>query len=251
MRKGSLLINQQGADRKLHALTSLFTLLVVLLTATIPAAAQIEAGIQLSYGRTTYDQILGVKDAVRASQFMNNVWARYDWEDLRFTGVYQGTFGLGTSDIGRHLGQVAANYRFLEEGPMQVYAGLGYHFITNRFKAGLGNQPTSFNLTGHGFAGQVLVDIELNSKLHTTAAVTAAPWVSWSFSDGKTTSKAGSRASFNAKLDVTYSFSDTLSVQVGLVGGSYSVPEFKHEGKTLGVTHGTFAGISAGVTQRF
>ena len=191
MRKGSLLINQQGADRKLHALTSLFTLLVVLLTATIPAAAQIEAGIQLSYGRTTYDQILGVKDAVRASQLMNNVWARYDWEDLRFTGVYQGTFGLGTSDIGRHLGQVAANYRFLEEGPMQVYAGLGYHFITNRFKAGLGNQPTSFNLTGHGFAGA-------RSGRHRAQLQTAhdrcrdGALDSWSFSDGKTTSKTGS-----------------------------------------------------------
>lgn len=231
---------------------TLITLSLLLLAALAPAAAaQLAAGVQLSYGWTTYTEVLGSKEGAKASGLLNSVWAVYDYEDLRFTGAYQGTFGLGNQGLSRHLGQVAANYRVLAEGPMQVYAGLGYHFLTASFDAKLGGQPKDFSFAGHGFAGQVAVDIELTPELHTSAIITASPWVNWSYRTSGNSTKVDSRSSFSAKLDLVYDFSDQLSVQLGLVGGSHNMPGFTYEGEKLGGTRGSYSAISLGVTQRF
>lgn len=238
--------------RKLFMLFSVFLTVLALLSLPQGAAAQLAAGVQLSYGWTNFSSILSNDEGAESSGVLNGVWAHYDHDDLRFTGAYQGTFGFGNDAIRRHLGQIAASYRVLEEGPMQVFAGLGYHFITTNFKGSLGNQPKDFSLSGHGFAGQVNVDIELTPQLRASAVLTASPWVKWSFNLDKDAT-IDTRSSFNAKLDLTYQLSDQLSVQVGLLGGGYRVPKFTSSSgdETLGTTKGSFSALSVGVTQRF
>jgi hypothetical protein len=101
-------------------------------------------------------------------------------------------------------------------------------------------------------SGQVVLDIELAPKVRSSAVLTATPWVNWSYTSAKkTTADILASTSFNARLDVTYDFSEELSIQVGLVGGSFKVPGFKHEGLEFGPTREAFTGISAGITQRF
>ncbi|WP_461366077.1 hypothetical protein [Candidatus Darwinibacter acetoxidans] len=236
--------------RRGFSLISLAIVLICLVSATPTASAQLLAGVQLSYGRANFEEVLG-EEGAKTSQLLNTVWAHYDYEDLRFTGIYQGSLGLGGTSIGRHLGQVAANYRVLEEGPMQIYAGLGYHFTSTRFAKEMGGQENPFTLTGHGFAGQVVIDIEITEELRTSTTLTASPWVNWSFSSAGTTRSIDASGSFNAKLDLVYDYSDQLSVQIGLLGGSYKVLGFTHNDNELGETRGVFAGFSAGITQRF
>ncbi|MFY9522193.1 MAG: hypothetical protein WBI73_10380 [Limnochordia bacterium] len=237
--------------RRGFILITLSVLLICLLAGTQSAAAQLLAGVQLSYGWANYADILG-KPSARASQLLTSVWGQYDHEDLRFTGSYLGSLSLGGKSVSQNLGQLAANYRLLEEGPMQIYVGLGYHLLSTRFDGELGGQSGDFTLTGHGFAGQVVLDIELAPKVRSSAVLTATPWVNWSYTSAKkTTADILASTSFNARLDVTYDFSEELSIQVGLVGGSFKVPGFKHEGLEFGPTREAFTGISAGITQRF
>lgn len=229
--------------RQRFTVTLSMLLIICLLSAAQAAAADLQAGVQLSYGSTNFSKLLGT-DTLKAAQLLSNVWARYDHEDLRFTGLYQGSTGLGSKAMGRHLGQVAANYRFLKEGPMQIYGGIGYHFLSTSVH----DQNRSFSLTGHGFAGQVVVDIELAPQFSATAALTTSPWVKWSYSSGgQQDNDIATRSSFNAKIDFVYDSSEQLSVQVGLLGGTFRVPSFSDKGET----QASFTAINAGITQRF
>lgn len=238
--------------RKGYLLSALTLLLIALVTLTQAAEAQLKAGVQLGFGNASYSQILKNNAGAKSAQLVNSVGVQYDHEDLRFTVFYQGTLPLGSKSISRHGGQASANFRVFEEGPMQVYAGLGYHLAYLNFQGSLGQLDKPFSFTGHGFAGQVLVDIELSPGLRTSAIVSISPWMKWAFrNDKESTSKIDSRAAFSAKLDFVYDFSEQMSLQVGIAGGGHKVPAFEFGGETLGETKGSFSTISVGVTQRF
>ena len=68
--------------RRGFILITLSVLLICLLAGTQSAAAQLLAGVQLSYGWANYADILG-KGSARASQLLTSVWGQYDHEDLR------------------------------------------------------------------------------------------------------------------------------------------------------------------------
>lgn len=127
--------------RRGFILITVSVLLICLLAGTQSAAAQLLAGVQLSYGWANYADILG-KGSARASQLLTSVWGQYDHEDLRFTGSYLGSLSLGGKSVSQNLGQLAANYRLLEEGPMQIYVGLGYHLLSTRFDGELGGMAS-------------------------------------------------------------------------------------------------------------
>lgn len=223
----------------------LTVLLVLWAAAALPASAQLLAGAQLGYGKVNLKEILGDKKGLQTNQWSTTAWAQYDHEDLRFTGMYQGSTAFSKSQVNQHLAQAAANYRFLEEGPMQIYGGLGYQFLSTSLPHP--TQDGQFSFTGHGFVAQVIVDLEVLPELRSIISVTTNPWMSWTYGKGGST-QALERASttFSAKFDLFYDLNEELGVQVGLSAGSYKVPEFAG-----GETRGTYSALNVGVTHRF
>lgn len=229
-----------------------FTSLVLLVICTLlilpsTASAELLAGVQVGYGFTSYSKALGTK-LDQNSEWTSGVWAKYRHEDLLFTGLYQGGLGLKGVNMGRHLAQIGANYRFLKEDLLQVYGGLGYQMTSTRFETPKveGGKPST--LTGHGFAGQVVVDIAINEKIRTMATITGNPWLKWAFNQGgNTTSNIDSGSSFTYMLDILYDFSADFGLHLGLSGGSLRVPSFAGKGETKG----SYSGINLGVTRRF
>lgn len=223
-----------------------FTLLLLLWGAmTVPASAQLLAGAQLGYGKVNLKEILGDQKGLQTNQWSTTAWAHYDHEDLRFTGLYQGSTAFSQSQANQHLAQAAANFRFMEEGPMQIYGGLGYQFLSTSLPHP--TQEGKFSFTGHGFVGQVILDLEILPELRSIISVTTNPWMTWTYGKGGSTQSVGrSSTTFNAKLDLFYDLNEELGVQVGLSAGSYKVPEFAG-----GETRGAYSALNVGVTHRF
>ena len=215
------------------------------------ASAELLAGVQAGYGSTNYGKILGL-NGLKGTEWLANIWVDYQHEDLLFNGSYQGALGLRDTDIGRHLAQVGANYRFFEDGPLQVYGGLGYHLISTRFEVPGYVDGDKFTLTGHGFSGQAVVDIEISPEFRTSATLALTPWVNWSFSHkGVTDSNIDSHSSFTAKLDLFYDFSEEFGLHLGISGGNYKVPEFSTKDGKQGETQATYSAINLGITRSF
>lgn len=225
-----------------------FTVLV-LFTLIMPhtASAQLLAGAQVGYGSTDYQKVLG-KEVPTNTEWSSTIWAKYHHNDLLFTGLYQGALGLKDSKENRNLVQVGAKYRVLQEEMMNVYGGLGYQFINNRFENPNIESGKRSTLNGNGFIGQVLVEFDISEQLQATASFTANPWLQWAFGQsGITDSNIKSGSSFVFQLDILYELNSDLGLYLGLLGGSYRVPEFA----TKGATQANYKNINLGVTHRF
>lgn len=215
------------------------------------ASAQLQAGVSLGYGRTSYSQILGEKN-VQNTEWSSGVWANYGHEDLLFTGMYQSSLGLQGFNANRHLAHVGASYLFLEEDALQVYGGLGYHLVSTRFATPEVDNGERNTLTGHGFAGQVIVSIAINEEIQTAATVIASPWANWSHNVANNTRHdVGSGSSFVYKLEVIYDFSTDFGAQLSVLGNVYSMPAFSHNGETIGETRSSSSSLNLGVTRHF
>lgn len=223
-----------------------------LVTTVDTASAQLLAGVNLGYGTTNFSELYG-DDGPTYTQWSAGVWADFRYDDLLFTGLYQSSLAIPNDvDIGRHLAQVGANYRFFEDGPLRVYGGLGYQLVSTRFKTEQVEEGDESRLLGHGFAGQVVVDIAITEDISTTATITGNPWMNWSHKqEGTTTESLQSGSSFTAKLDVVYDFSEEFGVHLGAIGGTYGVPEFKVDETKKGKTSSVYASVNLGVTHRF
>ena len=210
------------------------------------ASAELLAGVHLGYGRTTYSQVLGGK-GLKNSEWSAGIWANYHHEELLFTGLYHGSLGLEGAEISRHLAHVGANYRFLEQDALQVYGGLGYQLVSTRFQTPEIHSGDRNTLTGHGFAGQVVVDIGITEEVHTSAMVMASPWATWSHgTDTSTDHDIGSGSAFLYRLEVSYEFSTDFGAHLSLVGNNFSI-----QGDSSINTRSNSASINLGVTRRF
>ena len=211
------------------------------------ASAELTAGVNLGYGRTNYPQLLGEKN-ISNSEWSSGLWARYHHDDLLFTGLYQTSLGLQGFSGSRHLGHVGVSYRFLEEDVLTVYGGLGYQLVSNRFELPAVDNDRH-RLTGHGFAGQVVVDIALTEEFRTTAMIMANLWTKWGHTSGGTTdSNIDSGNAFIYKLELVYDFSEEFGAQFSVLGNTYSVPAFApYDGQTKSSS----TSINLGVTRRF
>jgi hypothetical protein len=209
------------------------------------------AGVHLGYGRTNYSQVLGDKN-VSSTEWSSGLWASYNHEDLLFTGVYQASLGLKEFDASRHLGHVGVSYRFLEEDMLTVYGGLGYQLVSARFETPQVDAGQRHSLTGHGFAGQVVVDIAITDEFRTTAMVAANPWTRWSHTFNKNTdSNIDSGNAFIYRLELNYDFSTEFGAHLSVLGNTYSVPAFSRNQETIGETKSSSASINLGVTRHF
>lgn len=230
--------------RKRFLLFGLPMLILASLLLLMPntASAELTAGVQVGYGNTSHSKVLG-EEGLKNTEWSSGLWANYDHEDLLFTGFYQGSLGLGVN-IGRHLAQVGANYRFFQEESLQVYGGLGYQFISTRFETGEINAGKPFTLTGHGFVGQLVVDIAISEQVHTRTTVIGNPWLRWSYNEGGVTnSNIDPGPSFAYKVDLAYKFSSDFDLHLALLGGSYKAAG--------GETRGSAASVNVGVIRRF
>jgi hypothetical protein len=215
------------------------------------ASAELTAGVQLGYGATTYSEILGDK-SLKATEWSDRLWVNLAKDDLLFTLLYQGAHSLKGQGVNRTVAQVGANYLFLNEAALQVYGGLGYQFLNARVENANVEDAQKSTFTGHGFVGQVVLAIPVSEQVRTTATITGNPWMKWSFNQGDVTDHNLKMApSFVYQLDLTYDFSEDLGAHLGLLGGSFKVPEFTFSGKAKGATKASFTGISLGVTHRF
>lgn len=212
-----------------------------------PAQAELVVGAQLGYGSMSYSKVLGFPSS-KTGEWSGLLSANFEYEDLLFTGLYQYARGAEESKNSRNLAQVSANYRFLEQDILRVYGGVGYQFLDNRLKHPDLEGGERVGLTGHGFAAQAVVGIQINEQLRTAAVITGNPWLEWSFStkdDIKLNVARG--ASFTYQLDLTYSFSQDLGLHLGLAGGNLKIPAFSDYGETKA----TYGGICLGVTKAF
>ncbi len=211
------------------------------------ASAELLAGVHLGYGRTNYSQVLG-DNKVSNTEWSSGVWANYRHEDLFFEGFYQGSLGIQDFKVSRHLGHVGVSYLFFEEDVLQVFGGLGYQLISTRFDTPQVDGGNTNTLTGHGFAGQVVVDIAISEEFRTTATVAGNPWAKWSRSSGNTTVASDeSGQAFIYKVELFYDFSDDFGAHLSLLGNNYRVPSFG----TVGATRSTSTSINLGVTRSF
>lgn len=230
--------------------------LVLVFTASlllpVMVSAEVSAGIQVGYGNQSYGSVLGSK-VEKNSEWTATLWGNIKHEDLLFTGLYQGGLGLKGVKINRNVAQVAANYRILDEDIFQIYGGLAYQYLNNSFENEQIEGKVPSSLTGHGFAGQVIVDFAITEEIQATANITGSPWNKWSFSQSGITDKnLPSGSIFSYKFDVVYEFDNRLGVQLGISGGSYSAPAFSNKSfPDKGKTSASYRGISLGVTQRF
>lgn len=228
-----------------HALP-IFILCWLLLIPQV-ASAELLAGAHLGYGRTTYSQVLGEK-SVQNTEWSSGIWANYSQADLLFTGLYQGSLGLQEFKASRHLAHAGASYLFLAEDALQVYGGLGYQLVSTRFETPQVDSGERNTLTGHGFAGQVVVNIALNDQFRTAATIIASPWANWSHNVTNNTRHAiGSGSSFVYKLELFYDFSSDFGAQLSLLGNNYRVDD---DGGTAD-TKSSSASINLGATLRF
>lgn len=217
-----------------------------LLGLTQPVSAELTARAQLGYGTASYEQVLG-SESIEATDWSGRFSVSFAYEDLLFTGLYQYSHSLQEKNISRNLGQIGANYLFLEQEILRVYGGLGYQYLYNRFDhpSVEGGVPTS--LSGRGFVGQAVVQIAIDDSIHTTATVTGSPWLKWTFHQDLTTDSIDPGPSFTYQLDLSYDFSDDLGLQLGLLGGTFKVPAFDEKG----ATKAGYTGIHLGVTKQF
>jgi hypothetical protein len=233
----------------LHALPIL--ILCCLLLVPHAASAELLAGVHLGYGRTNYSQVLGHKN-ITNSEWSSGLWASYDQEDLLFTGVYQASLGLQDFAASRHLAHVGVSYRFLEEDLLTVYGGLGYQLVSTRLETPQVDAGQLHSFTGHGFAGQVVVDIAITEDFRTTALVAANPWTSWSHTSNKVTdANIDSGNAFIYRLGLNYDFSEDLGAQLSVLGNTYSIPTFSRNDLPLEETRSSSVSVNLGVTRRF
>ena len=215
------------------------------------AFAQLLAGVHLGYGRTSYDQVLGEKNLTN-TEWSSGVWANYRHEDLLFTGFYQGSLGLQEFNASRHLAHIGANYRFLEEDMLQVYGGLGYQLVSTRFSTPQVDSGKRNTLTGHGFSGQVVVDIAITDEFRSRATVIANPWTKWAHAaDGVTDTNIDSGHAFVYKLELYYDFSTDFGAHLSVLGNTYQVPGFSRGNMEIGETKSSAVSINLGVTRHF
>jgi len=233
--------------RKRYNLRGLPVLILgCLLLISQTASAELLAGVDLGYGRTSYAQVLG-GGKLNNSEWSAGIWARYDYEDLLFTGLYHGSLGLRGVNTSRHLAHVGANYRFLEEDALQVFGGLGYSLVSIRFETPEVDSGQLNTLTGHGFTGQVVVDIAISDQVRTTATVAASPWARWSHrTEASTNHDVGSGSTFFYRLEVSYHLSDDFGAELSLLGNNFGV-----KGDAPVGTKGSSASVNLGVTRRF
>lgn len=238
--------------RKSFLLTSLSIMVFVSVLSLAPtASAELVAGVQLGYGSTTYSEILG-GNLDRTTEWSDHIWAHLTHEDLLFTALYQGAHSFQGKGLNRTLAQVGANYLFLGEEALKVYGGLGYQFLNTRVENSEVEGGAKSAFIGHGFVGQVVLNIPISEVIRTTATVTGNPWMKWSFSKNSVTNSDIKFApSFVYQLDLSYDFSEDLGAHLSLLGGSFSVPAFNHLNEAKGATKGSFTGINLGVTHRF
>lgn len=216
------------------------------------ASAELVAGVHLGYGRTNYSQVLGQK-GVTNTEWSTGLSAKYDHNDLLFTALYQTSLGLKDFDTSRHLGHVGVSYRFLEEDVLTVYGGLGYQLVSTRFETPQVDDGERHNLLGHGFAGQVVVNIDVSEEFKTTAMIAANPWTRWShtYNNKNTEANIDSGNAFIYRLEVMYDFSEELGAHLSVLGNTYSVPSFSRDGLPNGETKSSSTSVNLGVTRRF
>ena len=239
MRKGFLV----------HALPMLILCCLVPLPHT--ASAQLLAGVHVGYGRTNYSQVLGEKNLTN-TEWSSGVWANYRHEDLLFTGFYHGSLGLQDFKSSRHLAHIGASYRFLEEDMLQVYGGLGYQLLSTRFDTPQVDKGNVNTFTGHGFTGQVVVDIAITEELRTMATVVANPWVKWAHQTNNITDgNIDSGHAFLYKLELFYDFSTDFGAHLSVLGNTYRVPSFSRDTGDIGETKSSSVSVNLGVTRHF
>lgn len=232
-----------------HGLPILILCCLLLIPHTV--SAELIAGVHLGYGRTNYPQVLGQNNVTNA-EWSNGLWASYNHEDLLFTGVYQASLGLQDFDSSRHLAHLGVSYRLLVEDMLSVYGGLGYQLVSTRLETLQVDSGERHSLTGHGFAGQVVVDIALSDQLRTTAMVAANPWTQWSHTSSNiSNANIESGNAFIYRLGLDYDFSEEFGAHVSVLGNTYSVPAFSHNDETIGRTKSSSASVNLGITRRF
>lgn len=232
-----------------HALPLLILCCFLLLPQS--ASAQLQAGVHLGYGRTNHGQVLGEKNLTN-TEWSSGVWADYRHEELLFAGFYQGSLGLKDFNSSRHLAHIGVSYRFLEEDMLQVYGGLGYQLVSTRFSTPEVNSGNRNTLTGHGFAGQVVVDIAVTDEFRTSATVIANPWAKWSHTaDGVTDTNIDSGHAFVYKLELYYDVTAEFGAHLSIVGNTYQVPKFVRDNEEVGETKSSAVSINLGVTRHF
>ncbi len=237
--------------RRRLLLSALPLLLCLLLVLPQAVSAEVLAGVHLGYGRTNYSQVLGHKD-LSNSEWSAGIWANYHHEELLFTALYHGSLGLQDFGANRHLAHVGANYRFLVEDILQVYGGLGYHLVSTRFETPEIDSGERHVLTGHGFTGQVVVDIALSEEFKTSATVVANPWAKWSHQADKVTdANIDSAPAFVYKIELNYDVSEDFGAHLSLLGNTYKVPAFTRSSGSIGETKSSSVSINLGVTRKF
>lgn len=236
-----------------HRLASVLSLLIMfclLLTPQI-ATAQLLAGVELGYGKTSYSTILDTKN-ITTSEWSAGIWANYTHEDLLFAGLYQGSLGVQDFQSNRSLAHIGANYLFLEEDLLRIYGGLGYQLVSTRLNTPEIDSGNINTFTGHGFTGQVVVDIAITDDLKTSATLVAVPWTKWSHNVDKiTTADIDSGHTFIYKLEIGYDFSTDFGVQVSILGNSYKVPDFTRNQTEVGGAKSSSTSVNLGLTRHF
>lgn len=215
------------------------------------ASAEMLIGAQLGYGSSSYPNILG-SSVPKATEWTDKLWLKVTHDDLLFTGLYQGAHSFKGQGLNRTLAQVGANYQFFNESNLQAYGGLAYQFLNARITNNAVEGGAKSTFSGHGFAGQVVVDIPITDEIRTTATITGNPWTKWSFNKGSTTEAISKKGTaFVYQLDLIWDFSQELGAHLGLLGGSYSIPAFSYTDGSKEATKSLFTGVHLGVTHRF
>lgn len=230
--------------KKRYLITTLMVIACFLFL-TLEANAKITGGVGLSYG-TANHKYLGV-DLDSNKQWSSGLWANLTHEDLLITSLYQRIVALGDSKIETDLMQIAANYRFYNEEFMQIYGGLGYQLFNTKIKHSALDDHL-FSLTGHGFVGQVIMDIIITENLHAVTKITGNPWQSWFFSqDGYGTSNIDKSPAFSYGLGLHYDLVGDFAIDLGLLGGSYKVSSFDDKGES----RNSHTGITLSISRKF
>ena len=227
-----------------YALSVILSLSLVVFSQ--PAAAELVGRAQVGYGTATYD-ILG-SGKLETQDVSGRLSFYYPYEDLLFTGLFQYSRSLKDMNISRNLGQVAANYLFLEQDILRVYGGLGYQFLYNRFENANINGGKATALSGRNFVGQAVIQIDLVEGFQAAATVTGSPWINWTIhQDNTTDSNVDSGISFLYQVDLSYDLKDDLGVQLGISGTTFSVPNYKG----MGTSSAGSTEVHLGVTKKF